>query len=355
MDQLTELSDEARGLALARFRMLQPHLEEKRPLRAVAEEAGIPFRTAQRWVAQYRQSGLKALARKSRTDRGELRAVSARLRKAIEGLALQKPPLPIAVLYRRVRELAQDLGEGPPSYAVVYRIVRELPTDLTTLAHEGTKAYGKTFELVRRREAAASNAIWQADHTPLDVLLVRSDGPAAKPWLTAVVDDYSRAVAGYFLSFEEPSALHTSLALRQAIWRKEDPRWIVCGIPDALYTDHGSDFTSEHMEQVSADLRIQLIFSLPGRPRGRGRIERFFSTVNEMFLCELNGYTPVGGGMRGKPTLTLPALDARLRSFILDVYHRREHSETKMPPVARWEAGGFLPRMPDSLNSWICC
>jgi hypothetical protein len=34
--------------------------------------------------------------------------------------------------------------------------------------------------------------------------------------------------------------------LRQAIWRKEDSRWIVCGIPDILYTDNGSDFTSQH-------------------------------------------------------------------------------------------------------------
>jgi putative transposase len=101
------------------------------------------------------------------------------------------------------------------------------------------------------------------------------------------MDDYSRAVAGYFLSFEEPSTLHTSLALRQAIWRKEDPRWIVCGIPDVLYTDNGSDFTSQHLEQVGADLKIRLVFSIPGMPRGRGRIERFFSTVNEMFLCEL--------------------------------------------------------------------
>ena len=123
-------------------------------------------------------------------------------------------------------------------------------------------------------------------HTPLDTLLIRPDGEAAKPWLTTVIDDHSRAVAGYFLSFEDPSALHTSLALRQAIWRKEDPRWIVCGIPDILYTDNGSDFTSQHLEQVGVDLKIRLVFSIPGKPRGRGRIERFFSTVNEMFLCE---------------------------------------------------------------------
>ena len=165
-----------------------------------------------------------------------------------------------------------------------------------------------------------------------------------------MIDDYSRAVAGYFLSFEAPSALHTSLALRQAIWRKEDSRWIVCGIPDVLYTDNGSDFTSQHLEQVGADLKIRLVFSIPGKPRGRGRIERFFSTVNEMFLCQLDGYAPAGGVVRGKPTLTLAELDTRFRAFLLDVYHRRENTETKMRPVERWEANGFLPRMPDSLE-----
>jgi putative transposase len=181
------------------------------------------------------------------------------------------------------------LARRPRATGTVFNIVRSLGADLVTLAHEGTKAYSNTFELVHRREADRPNAIWQADRTPLDILLVRSDGEVAKPWLSVVIDDYSRAVAGYFLSFEDPSAQHTSLALRQAIWRKEDSRWIVCGIPDVLYTDNGSDFTSRHLEQVGADLKIQLVFSIPGQPRGRGRIERFFSTVSEMFLCELDG------------------------------------------------------------------
>lgn len=194
--------------------------------------------------------------------------------------------------------MAEDLGEEPPSYWVVYRIVSSLPDDLVTLAHQGSKAYSESFELIHRREASGPNAIWQADHTPLDILLIRPDGETAKPWLSTVIDDYSRAVAGYFLSFQNPSALHTSLALRQAIWRKEDARWVVCGIPDVLYTDNGSDFTSNHLEQVGADSKIRLVFSIPGKPRGRGRIERFFSTVNETFLCELDGYAP---GRRSGP------------------------------------------------------
>ena len=196
MEQLAGLPESARKLALERFQMLRPHLEEKRSLRLVAAEADIPFRTAQRWVAQYQRFGLAALTRRKPMVNGERRAVSEAIRKAVEGLALQTPPLPIAALYRQAQQLAEKLGEHPPSYWLVYRIVRELPADLVTLAHKGTKIYSDTFELVHRREAARSNAIRQADHTPLDILLVQADGEFAKPWLTLVIDDYSRAIAG---------------------------------------------------------------------------------------------------------------------------------------------------------------
>jgi putative transposase len=350
VDELAGLPDALRKLALDHFRLLQLHIEEHRPLRSVADEAGIPYRTAQRWLSRYQQSGLAALVRKSRADAGERRALSARLREAIEGLALQKPPLPVAAIHREAQRLARNLGEKTLSYGTVFNIVRRLPADLVMLAHEGTSSYNQMFELLHRREAATPNEIWQADHTPLDVLLLAPDGEAAKPWLTVVLDDYSRAAAGYFLSFDPPSVLHTALALRQAIWRKGDPRWHVCGIPDALYTDHGSDFTSHHLEQVAADLKMRLVFSIPGKPRGRGRIERFFSTLNEMFLCELEGYAPPSGGVRGKPALSLAEFESRFRNFLLDAYHRRECEETKTPPMERWEANGFLPRMPESLE-----
>jgi len=48
--------------------------------------------------------------------------------------------------------------------------------------------------------------------------------------------------------------------------------------------------------------------------------------------------------------LTLPELDARLRTFLVENYQQRAHSETGVPPQARWEVGGFLPRLPESLE-----
>lgn len=107
------------------------------------------------------------------------------------------------------------------------------------------------FELVHRHRASRPNGIWQADHTQLDLSIRDASGKPVRPWLTTVIDDHSRALAGYSVFVDAPSAFQTSLALRQSIWRKADPLWAVCGIPDVLYVDHGSDFTSKHLEQVA--------------------------------------------------------------------------------------------------------
>jgi putative transposase len=301
----------------------------------------------QRWAAQYRRFGLVALARKMRGDSGVRRAVTTNLKAAIEGLALERPPLPITSIYRQVKRFAASTGESSPSYWTVYRVVRDLPEGLLMLAHRGSKAYSESFDLVHRREASKSNAVWQADHAQLDILLLREDGKIARPWLTIVIDDFSRAIAGYYVGFDPPSSLRTSLALRQGIWRKDHPHWHICGIPEVLYTDNGSDFTSKHLEQVAVDLKMRLIFSTPGKPQGRGRVERFFRTLNEMFLCDLDGYTRRS---TRKPKLTLGQLESLFRTFLLEVYHKRASSEGRLAPSERWEQGGFLPRMPESLE-----
>lgn len=223
MEELASLLAESREFALRRFELLKPYLDDLRSLRSVVKEAGIPYRTAARWVADYRKGGLAALARKSRSDEGARRLATEPMVHAIEGLALERPPLPISSIYRQVTAIASTLGEGRPSYPVVRRIVRALPSGLTTLAHRGARAYGETFDLVHRREASRANAIWQVDHAQLDIRILQGDGSTARPWLTVVIDDYSRAVAGYYLGFEPPSSLRTALALRQGIWRKGDP------------------------------------------------------------------------------------------------------------------------------------
>lgn len=185
---------------------------------------------------------------------------------------------------------------------------------MLVLAYQGDRAYEEAFDLLYIREVSHSNEIWQADHTLLDINVLNGQGKPQRPWLTIILDDFSRAIASYFLMFDNPSSLHTSLALRQAIWCKEEKEWEICTIPEQLYTDHSSDFTSEHIETVCADLKIQLIFSTAGKPRGRGKNERFFNTLNQNFLCELPGY--LGNDDKQTSLLRFKELDLQLKDFI---------------------------------------
>jgi putative transposase len=73
-----------------RMAVLSPHLYDGVALRA-AEDAGVPLRTARRWLAAYRADGAAGLMRSPRSDRHS-RRIPDELVQVIEGLALRKPP-----------------------------------------------------------------------------------------------------------------------------------------------------------------------------------------------------------------------------------------------------------------------
>lgn len=264
-------------------------------------------------------------------------------------MALKRPRLSAAVIHRRTAEVAKGQGWRAPSYSTVHAIIAALDPAMVALAHEGMSGFRDRFEMIHRHRASAPNAIWQADHTMLDVLILDERGKPVRPWLTTVLDDHSRAVAGYTVFLGAPSVLNTCLALRQAIWRKSDPAWPVCGIPDVLYVDHGSDFTSHHLGHVAAALRFQVTYSAVGRPQGRGKIERLFGTINTELLPELPGWLREGQPAT-PPRLSLAELDRAIGAFVCGNYHLRTHSEIGQAPIDAWRAGGFLPRLPESLE-----
>jgi putative transposase len=334
---LAAFTEAQRQQAMARFAVLRSHLNEGIPVSEVARTAGVPLRSVQRW-----------LARAQRSDTGQ-RKLPGELVQVIEGMALRKPRPSIAAIHRRMTALATQHHWTPPSYGSVYGIVRQLSPAMVTLAQDGPAAFRDRYELIYRHRAEGPNALWQADHTWLDVLVLDANGEAVRPWLTIIMDDYSRAVAGYTLFLEAPTTLQTALALRQAMWRKQQAAWPVCGIPDVLYVDHGSDFTSIHLEQVAVDLHFQLVFSTVGRPQGRGKVERLFGTLNTECLAALPGSLRQGHPTT-PPRLSLSELDTIIGDYFLGIYNHRPHHETGLAPIKAWLGQGWLPRMPNSLE-----
>jgi hypothetical protein len=102
-----------------------------------------------------------------------------------------------AAIHRQAIALAERLGKAAPTYRIVYADINDLAPVLVTLAHEGTRVYAEASDLIHRHEATGPNAVWQADHTELDIWLKDGRGQPEKPWLTIILNDYSRAVARY--------------------------------------------------------------------------------------------------------------------------------------------------------------
>jgi putative transposase len=343
---LTHLTEQQRQQAAQKYALLQPHLENGVPLKHLAQEHGIPYRTLQRWKARYMEFGLAGLARQERVDKGT-RHVPAELQMIIEGIALTRPKRSATAIQAMIQPIAEQYGWPVPHPHTVRRIIHKIEPAMWTMAHEGEKAYNDKYDLLIHRDSIRPNEIWQADHTWLPIWLANETGRPARPILTAIEDDYSRMIAGYFLSFDAPCSIHTALALRQAILRKTEPDWPIYGYPDSFYSDHGADFESLHIQQVLLNVHSLHIFSLPGMPRGRGRVERFFETVDQLFISHLPNYCPAGEPPT-EPLLSLVDFERLFREWLLKRYHTRQHSTIRQPPVARWEADNFLPRIPES-------
>ncbi|WP_339052467.1 helix-turn-helix domain-containing protein [Candidatus Lariskella endosymbiont of Epinotia ramella] len=251
-NNLSKYSETQRNEALRRYKLIESFLCKKEALAVICSRHKLALRTARRWIADYKKQGLEGLIRQKRNDIAKRRSISNEIQQIAEGIYLQNAHLSISSIYRKVKEYATGQDQKCPSYRTICNLIKKLPTPMVTLAHHGDKAYKQKYDILYRHQADYANQVWQADHVLLDIFIVIDDKQkSARPWLTVIIDDYSRAIAGYELSFLAPSAIKTSLCLRQSIWCKKESSWSICGIPNVLYTDHGSDFTSNHIRPLA--------------------------------------------------------------------------------------------------------
>lgn len=141
-----------------------------------------------------------------------------------------------------------------------------------------------------------------------------------KTYLFAFLDDHSRAVMGHRFGYSEDT-VRLAAALRPALSSR--------GVPESIYVDNGSAFVDSWLLRACASLGIKLVHSTPGRPQGRGKIERFFRTVREQFLIELS--TP-----DNPPIADLAELNRLFTAWVETEYHQRPHTSTDTAPLARW-------------------
>ena len=316
-DQAARL-ERARSIGLFRYMLIReaadPSLTGRQRGALVRAVAGIAHTdpdgrtvritrwTLDRWIADWRRGGFDALVPSPRQSQPRTPPEVFELATALK----KENPGRTAAQICRILRLQH--GWTPDERTVQRMFVR---TGLTALRAPLEPAVFGRFE------ASRPNEIWTGDalHGP------RIAG--RKTYLFAFIDDHSRAIVGHRWGFAEDT-VRLAAALRPALASR--------GVPEYVYVDNGSAFVDSWLMRGCAKLGIKLVHSAPGRPQGRGKIERFFRTVNGEFVVEIAS----GDGEPGRQIRDLSELNRLFTAWVESVYHARTHSETGMAPLARW-------------------
>ena len=263
--------------------------------------------TLDRWVRDYRRGGFEALVPRRRVVAPRTPAETLEL---AFRLKRERPERTAA----QVREIMLAAGGPAPG----------LRTLQTHLAREGlnVRADGRSpGKVYGRFEASVRNELWTGDglHGP-----TLAGVAARRAVLLAFIDDHSRLLVGWRWGTGE-DVFRLEAALRAGLMAR--------GVPDAILVDRGSAFISSQLLRACAVLGVKLIHASPRAATTKGKIERFFRTVRDQFLVEIDDGVELG------------ELNRLFSAWLEVVYHRRVHSETGQTPLERFDAAGS-PALP---------
>src|SRR5215472_11451562 len=271
-----------------------------------SKRSSISEDTLLAWALRYRRGGFEALAPQPRRDRGQSRTITPQLADLIERLKRENPHRTGTTL---LREVALSSGQGTAglSASTLYRFLKQRGLSARQLL---------ALPAHKKFEAQHANQIWQSD-VLYGPYVQRPGGGKRQAFLHATLDDASRLIP--HAQFYADQGLDTFLdCLRQAVAAR--------GLPVRLYVDNAQVFRSPQLARIAASLGMLIVHTPPYQPEGRGKIERFFRSVRQQFLNNLDR----------KQTLALEELNQRLWAW-LDVYHRTQHSSLGTTPLLRWQ------------------
>ncbi len=210
----------------------------------------------------------------------------------------------------------------------------------------------------------------EVDHTPLDVLVVdeRTQLILGRPWITVMIDHYSRMVIGMHITFRKPSADSVLRCLKNAIAPKTyvkerfpeiEGEWLCYGLIEELWCDNGLEFHGKDIEAAAQELGIHVMYCPSRQPHYKGTIERFNRTLNEGLLHRLPGTTFARYDKRleyktdERAVLPLSVLEEIVHRWVIDVYGCEFHRGIQTAPTEKWTegVGKAPPKLPPDIHA----
>jgi putative transposase len=280
-------------------------------------ERRFSIRTLERWKQNYARHGIDGLKPATPPKRGTI-AIAPEVLALAESIRKQSPMLSVeSIIYQLVKDHGIEAATIVPS--TLARHFRREGMSRQQLVREQAGDYG-----FRRFEAESPMDLWQSDfHHTLYIPNPLRPGRYVLAKLCGILDDHSRYIVHgqYYLDEKMPSLED---CLKKAIEKH--------GVPTQFYCDNGACYSAHHIKHICARLGIRLSHSQPGRPQGRGKIERIFRFVDTSFKPYAEQK------IRDGELKTLEELNALFNEWLHGHYHSRIHRTTQQKPIDRFSA-----------------
>lgn len=234
-------------------------------------------------------------------------------------------------IFIQIEKLKKEVPQR--SAPVIKRILEKKdPTKTPSLStiRRHIRNQGLTYKNRNRRmgyikfERSRPNDLWQ-----IDIAGVQTIGHLEKLYLIALLDDHSRFIvsAKYF---KNQKGMNVIKMIRDAV--------MAYGRPNQILADNGTQFRNLIGElgtkytRLLDNLDIKPIFAKPNHPETKGKLERWFGTVKQMFLGEARFK------VKNNPSYTLMDFNQMLKEWV-DWYNTEKPHRSlpgKCAPVKRY-------------------
>ncbi|QLZ69947.1 hypothetical protein FOLKNPGA_02747 [Legionella sp. PC1000] len=361
---LLTASDDQWESACLRTEIIAPLAKLETVTWALADEAadtlGISGRQVYTLIKRYRQgNGLVSdmLLNKSYGGKGKSRlpeTIEQIIREVLRSHYLNKQKYSETVVWNEIVRQCRKLNLSVPARNTVRLRIQWLDPYVVTRKRNGVDA-AKTLESAGGVPPKILSPLEQVqiDHTVIDLMIVDDINrqPIGRPYITIVIDVFSRCVIGMLVTLEAPSAVSVGLCLAHAVCDKRpwlerlgvDIDWSMSGKPLLLYLDNGAEFKSEALRRGCEQHGIVLNYRPPGKTHYGGIIERLIGTVMQR-VHELPGTTfsnllqKSDYNSEAKAVLTLQELE-RWVALAIGHYHATVHHTLNQIPSAVWAEG----------------
>ena len=378
--ELVDVNDEEFQKALEKYEIIEPLLKlEKRTakdVQAVAKKNKKGIATLYRWIEKYETFGTVSSLSSSYKNSGAKgksrlsESVEAVMQSVIDEYYLDMQQYPLSIIYSKISEKCEALELKVPNINTVRNRINTLHPKLIAKNRKGVNVMDTRGMPGKYPEVKMPLDVIQIDHTKADVMLVDEETrqDIGRPYITVAIDVYSRMVYGFYISLEGTSYFNVGQCLLNAILPKDDllkmynveGEWPVYGLPRVVSMDNAKEFRSKALQKFCADYRIKDVYRPVARSHFGGIIERMMKTsMKKMHLIPGTTFSSVekkGTYDSAKhAVMTISELEQWYADFIVNIYHKTEHSHLGMTPEEKLYQGllgvgentiPFLPTVP---------